>query len=228
SVKLLVDGMNFKDVEFRGVYNSDYSEGDVYDQEPDAGTSVVPGNTKLIFFYSKGPETVSVPDLSGLSKVEAENEIQDNGLVPEYQGEEYSDTVDEGEVSSQSPDPGADVEKGDMVNYTISKGPEPAPEPPPTGPEPQGPISFTQPITVEGPEKGKPVDVKIVYSDANHDQALYKEEKLKGTKTYSLPMTVEPDDGITVWVYENGDLRRKIEKSYDDIKRETSDGNDNG
>ncbi|HET7629335.1 MAG TPA: Stk1 family PASTA domain-containing Ser/Thr kinase [Bacillales bacterium] len=214
TVELLVSGERFRNVDFRGVYDSHYAKGEVFDQEPDAGTTVVPENTKLVLFYSKGPQPVGVPDLSGMTREEAENAIMEQSLVPNFQGSEYSDTVPEGTVLTQSPEPGTELTKGDEVEFTVSKGPKP---------DPEEPFTFKQPITVEGPDQGKPIDVKIVYSDANHDKAVFVEEKLKDTKTYELTMTVNPDGSITIWVYENGKLHQTIKKSYDQITKETSD-----
>ncbi|HET7522114.1 MAG TPA: Stk1 family PASTA domain-containing Ser/Thr kinase [Bacillales bacterium] len=216
SVELLLKELNFKDVEMTGVYSDSYKKGTIIEQEPDAGTEVVPEKTVLKLTYSRGPETVEVPDLSGYTKDEAVQLLEEQGLDPEFQGQEYSDKVEEGEVTRQSPDPGTEVEKDEAVEFWISKGPKPEPEP--------QPLPFTQPITVEGPEKGKPADVKIVYSDANHDREVFVREKLKGKKTYKLDMVVEPRGAITVWVYTNGKLNRTIHKTYQQVINETAGG----
>lgn len=253
SVEELTNDIGFKDVQFKGEYSDTYPEGQVFDQEPDAGKKVVAKDTVLVLTYSIGTQKVKVPDLSGKTKEEADAALEDSGLSSDYQGEAYSDTIDEGKVIKQSPAPGTEVDPNSTVSFTISKGPKPDedqddhgsdsgkdhhkphphPGPTPPGPDPkqppgsdheQEPIDFHQPIRVDGPEKGKPADVKIVYSDANHDHEVFTEEKVHGEKKYDLPLTVDPGGKVTVWVYVDGKLNNQFSKTYDQVKDETGGG----
>lgn len=225
SVELLLEEFDFKDVQFTGVYDEQHDEGTIIEQEPDAGTELVPEDTVLTLTYSKGPETAEVPDLSGMTKDEAKDALQDAGLSADVQGEEYSGTVDEGKVIRQSPGAGSDISKDGTVKLWISKGPESEPEP--------EPIEFYQPITIEVPENkhgqgrgNKPVHVKIVYSDADHHRAVFKDEKIKKTKTYDdFKLTVNPGGSVQYWIYEDGQLSKHQRKSYRQIKDETNGGN---
>lgn len=227
SVKLLLKEFDFKKVDFVPEHNDDYLEDTVFKQDPEPDTEVIPAKTELTLTYSQGPETTEVPDLSGSTREEAEDKLKDQGLSTDYQGKEYSDSFDEGKVSSQSPDSGEDVDQGASVQFKISKGSKPESDSDSDSDSDAEPISFTQPVKVEGAsdhskdDKDPSVDVKIVYSDEDHDKETFIEEKIKKTKTYKLPLKVEPDKKITVWVYSNGDLRRTINKSYDDVKKET-------
>ncbi|HET7578242.1 MAG TPA: Stk1 family PASTA domain-containing Ser/Thr kinase [Bacillales bacterium] len=241
SVALLLDESNFKEVKFEGRYSDSYPEGTVFDQEPDASTSVVPGQTTLVLFYSKGPRTTEVPDLTGMTEQEATEALEAAGLRTGDQGEEYSGEVEKGKVISQSPESGTEVELDETVSFTISKGPKPEPTPTPTPtptPQPEDgqgePISFYQPIKVQvdppgksggnGKGQGKAVHVKIVYSDADHDHQLFVEEDISETKVYDeLQMTVKPGGSVTVWVYTDGKLKDTIHKEYEKVKNETSD-----
>ncbi|HEX7066454.1 MAG TPA: Stk1 family PASTA domain-containing Ser/Thr kinase, partial [Bacillales bacterium] len=81
SVELLLEESEL-DVQFRGEYSESYPEGQVFDQEPDAGTLVVPSETTLVLFYSKGPETTDVPDLTGMTLQEAKEALDEAGLEP--------------------------------------------------------------------------------------------------------------------------------------------------
>lgn len=231
SVELMLKEYDFKDEHFTGVYSDKYDAGTVFEQDPRPGAEVVPEETELEFTYSKGSNVVEVPDLSGHSKDQAVKLLKDQGLNASDQGEEFSDSVDKGEVVRQSPDLGTEVAKGETVKFWTSKGAEPDPDTgpdKPDNPEPeQEPITFTQPIKVQGPpddakgKEHKPVDVKIVYSDADHDKETFVEEKIKETKDYELEMTVNPDEEVTVWVYTNGKLSRTINKKYDKVEKET-------
>ncbi|HEU5138491.1 MAG TPA: Stk1 family PASTA domain-containing Ser/Thr kinase [Bacillales bacterium] len=228
SVELLLEESDMN-IKFKGQYSKSYPKGEVFDQEPDAGTLVVPSETTLVLFYSKGPEKTEVPDITGMTVEEAKEALDAARLEPGDQSEEYNDEVEQGKVINQSPEPGTEVELGENVAFTISKGP--------------GPFTFTQPIKVQvdqpgngqgpgpGPGKGKGKDkgkgrsvhVKIVYSDAAHDQAVFTEEDITETKEYELELTVVPEGSVMVWVYTDGTLNRKIEKTYEEAKNETSD-----
>lgn len=87
------------------------------------GTSL-PHNTILTLTVSKGPEPVTVPDVRGSSQADAEGALTSAGLTWEYGEAEYSETVPEGSVISQSPEPGGDpLYKGDSVTLVLSLGP---------------------------------------------------------------------------------------------------------
>lgn len=222
SVKLMLTQNPYKKVRYQPAYSDKISKGMIFDQNPAPGTKVIPGKTELVLTYSKGPQSVGVPDLSGSSKQAAENLLQSEGLTPSYQREEYSDTVPKGEVTRQSPAAGSQTDPNGKVQFWISKGPKPTPQP--------KPISFQQPVKVEVPKnnngngKGKPVHVKIEYSDMNHSQYTYVDEEIHGTKTYNMSMTVAPSGQVEVWVYENDQLVDHFTKSYQDVKNETSGG----
>lgn len=229
SVQLLLTGTHFKKVRYQSSYSDTYSQGVIFDQNPAPETKVIPGKTVLVLTYSRGPESVQVPSLSGSTQQEAQNILNANGLTPDYQGEEYSDSVTKGQVTRQSPDAETTINKGDKVQFWISEGPKPPPEQQSGAMQP-GPIPFQQPVKVEVPSnnngngKGKPVDVKIVYSDMNHDQQTYVDEKIHDTKTYNMPLTVAPGGQVEVWVYVNNQLQDHFTKSYKDVMNETSGG----
>ncbi|HET7579613.1 MAG TPA: Stk1 family PASTA domain-containing Ser/Thr kinase [Bacillales bacterium] len=237
TARLILNESNFKKVSFQPVHSDTYVEGMVMKQSPAPGTRVAPENTKIVLTYSSGPKSVEIPDLTGYTKEGAQNLLEDRGLTPDFQEAEYSDTVGEGQVTRQSPDPGTEVDPGGTVEFWVSKGPQPEPEPtqPPTdsgsgsgttGENQADPITFQQPITVQMPEhkgngKGQPVHVKIVYSDANHDQQTFKEEDIHETKKYDLQMTVAPDGQVEVWVYVDENLQDHFTKSYQQVQGET-------
>lgn len=230
SVSLMLNGSGYQKISYKGVYNDTYSSGKIIDQNPQPGSEVLPSKTHLVLTYSKGPAQVEVPDLSGSTKEEAQNLLEDRGITPDFKSEEYSDSVNKGEVTRQSPQPGVNIDRGGAVQFWISKGKE------------QKPITFSQPITVQFPDqqsngpgngkdkgngknKGKPVHVKLVYSDANHDQKVYKEEDIHDTKTYQISMTVNPGGQIEYWVYVDGQVESDKTKTYDQIQTETGGGN---
>lgn len=129
---------------------SDQPVGEIISQvQPDPGTSVVPADTKVIFEVSAGPEMVSLNNLTGMNEEEVKAYLDRNELSIN-QHEEHSDSVEEGLVSSQSPESGTEVEKGSTVDVYFSLGPE---EEPPRSHS----VSFTVMYTLdeENSESGK-------------------------------------------------------------------------
>jgi beta-lactam-binding protein with PASTA domain len=69
---------------------------------------------------SQGPEQVTVPDVTGLSRDSAEARLRDEGLDVAVQEQESEET--EGNVIAQSPGAGAQVARGETVTITVSIG----------------------------------------------------------------------------------------------------------
>ncbi|HPO12100.1 MAG TPA: PASTA domain-containing protein [Candidatus Hydrogenedentes bacterium] len=77
-------------------------------------------NRELIAVFV--PTTVSVPDLSGMTQVEAEAALALTGLVLGTVTEEYSTTVPEGQIISQDPAASTVVAYGSEVSIVVSLG----------------------------------------------------------------------------------------------------------
>ena len=95
---------------------------------------------------------VDVPDLSGLTKDEAELKVEEKGFIFSST-EQYDNAVPRRKVISQDPSPGFRVRKGTTVNVVISKGPllippsTPSPTPPPeVTPTTSPPIASPTPV----------------------------------------------------------------------------------
>ncbi|MDM8212532.1 Stk1 family PASTA domain-containing Ser/Thr kinase [Enterococcus hirae] len=95
----------------------------VVSQAPVGGTTIDPSSQTVTLTVSKGPTKVSLTDISGYTKAEADKYFKDNGLVPNYT-EEYSDSVAEGKVIRTSPAKGESVAAGSTVQVVLSKGKE--------------------------------------------------------------------------------------------------------
>jgi beta-lactam-binding protein with PASTA domain len=93
-------------------------------QSPLVGYLVVPG-TEVHLTISSGPEApviVSVPSVVGSSQAAAESTIVAAGLTVGNVTTASSDTVAEGNVISQTPAGGTDVEEGTSVDLVVSTG----------------------------------------------------------------------------------------------------------
>ena len=86
---------------------------------PPEGTEVTKG-TRVRLLVSQGPEQVTVPDVTGLTRDSAEARLRDEGL--EVSVDEQESDEPEGDVISQSPSGGSKVTRGETVTITVSTG----------------------------------------------------------------------------------------------------------
>jgi eukaryotic-like serine/threonine-protein kinase len=100
-------------------------------QDPPAGTNVPPGSS-INLTLSLGSVTAIVPDLLGKTESEALNLIFAAGLQIGTRTEDFDPLIPVGSIIDQDPQGGLVVTKGLLVNYVVSKGPEPTPTPTPT------------------------------------------------------------------------------------------------
>ena len=96
-------------------YSDSVAAGDVISQDPAAGAEVELG-TAVSYVESLGVQTVAVPDLSGPA-ADAPDAITAAGLTVGDATEAYSDSVAAGDVISQDPAAGTEVELGTAVGY---------------------------------------------------------------------------------------------------------------
>jgi serine/threonine-protein kinase len=102
-------------------------KGQVISADPPEGELVQKGSHVRIV-VSSGPEQVKVPNVVGQDSSAAHSNLLQAGL--KYTDEQqFSDSVPKGEVISQSPTAGDEVDKSSEVTLTISKGPDVADAP---------------------------------------------------------------------------------------------------
>lgn len=102
--------------------SAEYEEGQIIGQDVEKGTKVEK-NTQIIVDICGGSQEIPVPDVTGLSELEAQNKITAEGFVADI-STEFSPTVEEGKVISTSPKGGSSASKGSVVKIVVSKGPE--------------------------------------------------------------------------------------------------------
>ncbi len=99
---------------------SDLPSGQVYAQSPDNGTEIEHGAT-IKLSVSEGSAPVNIQNMIGLTEDNAQNFVNENGLIGTY-NYECSDAIDESKVISQNPSSGAMLEVGGSIEFTISSG----------------------------------------------------------------------------------------------------------
>ena len=110
------------------VYNSDYSEGQIIRQEPQAGDTIEFGS-KVFITVSKGPRpvdyTVKMINLVGKASAVAQNWLNDQDLDLNIKiVEEYNSSMAAGYVISTDPGEGATLTEGKKVTLVVSLGKE--------------------------------------------------------------------------------------------------------
>ncbi len=111
-------------IERGGEESSDtYAQGQIVGQSVEAGAQVEK-NTTILVTISSGAGEFDVPNVVGLDKDSAEAKLEECGLTPNSNFE-YSESVANGLVISQSPEGGGKAKKGDTVSLVVSRGPEP-------------------------------------------------------------------------------------------------------
>lgn len=108
--------------EFRTENHDEIAEGFVTRTEPEAGATLVPGDT-VIVYVSEGPEIVTVPDFFGMTANEAQAAGAAIGLevVVGTATQPVNDEALDQRVASQNPDAGAEVTKGTRITVTLGE-----------------------------------------------------------------------------------------------------------
>ena len=102
--------------------NSDTVEsGKVAKQDPQGGRSAKKGST-VNLVISKGADTVTVPDITGLTPERASKVAAELGFTISQSGSQASDTVDKGVIISQTLVAGTKATKGSSIGYIVSTG----------------------------------------------------------------------------------------------------------
>src|SRR5919107_211450 len=102
--------------------SSEEDAGKVLEQSVPGGNEAEEGS-EILLTVGKAPEIAKVPDLVGLSYSEAENEVEEAGLLLGGVKEATRETVPEGVIMKQNPAPGTTLDPDSYVYLTTSVGP---------------------------------------------------------------------------------------------------------
>ncbi|HSL11584.1 MAG TPA: Stk1 family PASTA domain-containing Ser/Thr kinase [Actinomycetota bacterium] len=108
--------------------------------DPRAGETVEV-DTEVLVYVAVPPETVVVPDLVGMTPEAASDALDELGLALGETTDVTSDDVEPGQIASQSPADGTEVEPGTSVDVEVSTGPSTVTVPSVTCQKPDGAIS---------------------------------------------------------------------------------------
>jgi serine/threonine-protein kinase len=110
------------EVNIERVANADVARDEVAAQDPRPQTQAAEGSTVTIT-VSTGPGEASVPDVHGLARADAEDQVRAAGFEPKVE-QVFSADVRKGRVVDTSPPQGSLIERGSPVTLRVSRGPE--------------------------------------------------------------------------------------------------------
>ncbi|KUL37840.1 serine/threonine protein kinase [Streptomyces sp. NRRL F-4489] len=102
-------------------YSPNVRRGHVMATDPATGKRIR-GNGTVTLIVSRGPETVTIPDLAGTPVADARRKLRDLGLVPGTETRRFSDEVAKGSVISTDPAAGSTRHPDTAVALTVSRG----------------------------------------------------------------------------------------------------------
>ncbi len=105
-------------------YSTEIPKNHVTFQQPDPGAEIKK-NRDVRIVVSKGPQTVTVPNLVGMDIHGANVILEDNGLIVGMASKTYSDATEAGQVMGQFPAPGTRVERGTALDMLVGLGKRP-------------------------------------------------------------------------------------------------------
>jgi eukaryotic-like serine/threonine-protein kinase len=103
-------------------YHDQVPQNHVIDQDPDPGTAIKRGRDVRIR-VSRGPQTIVMPNLTGLSRQQGEILLTENGLCRGAVAGMASFRHTAGQVIAQFPQTGTTVSRNTCIDLIISRGP---------------------------------------------------------------------------------------------------------
>ena len=116
-----LESVGLKGVEGPRAFSTDVKEGHIISQDPAGGMTVDAGTT-ITYVVSNGADSVTVPDLTGMTEQQAMDTLNGLGLKGLVGSRQASDTVEADHVISQNPAAGYKLEAGTQITFTISTG----------------------------------------------------------------------------------------------------------
>lgn len=219
-LKKSIDKENFKSVRIEETYDDTVVAGVIITQDPMPGKEVSIKNTDVVLTVSKGQDSITVADLTGYNHAGLENYALTSGLKVHVGSEEFSDSVQKGNVIRQSPQAGSSLAKGSTISVTLSKGPAAKPT-----------KTYIQTIEIpyemnvdednddeEEKPKAPKQKVAIYVQDKTHTMADPLETiEIDETTKYRVRMEVEQGQKASFRIISDGKVIAEETVAYDDI-----------
>lgn len=171
-------------------YTSEISQGAIAGQYPPATTKVNKG-AAVDVTVSKGaaPRKFVLPDFRGSTLASVKTQLDSLKLKLGNVLEAPHEQFPAGVITGQDPDPGAQVEEGNTINLTVSKG--------------TGAALKKAAVQITVPEGPKRQVIKIILTDSNGRRTIYDDTHKPGDR---IEQTVEGTGTMRIQVYINNTL----------------------
>ncbi|CAG9619755.1 Stk1 family PASTA domain-containing Ser/Thr kinase [Sutcliffiella rhizosphaerae] len=204
-----LERLDFKVEISEEIHSEDVPAGDIVSQEPEAGQLVIPDETTVKFIVSKGASPINLDNYQGSSLDFAKRHLNSLGLGEPEITEEYHDSVHEGNIIKQEPGPDSEVQRGDSIKLTVSKGPQP------------GDKSVDIPLEVkyDPEEEGAEQTVEVYVEDLNQrmDEGPIENIVITDDLIYSFTVTIAYKQSARYRVVVDGKEVENVTLDYDDI-----------
>jgi len=185
--------------------SEDVAAGAVLTQNPPADEQVMPGAVVKVVL-SEGPKTMTVPNVTQMSVLQARRNLEAAGLKAGVEREAYDEKIPATYVASTLPAPGTRVIRDTAVDMVVSLGPRPVLPPGPPLPAQPGSgreekLEFAVPADVGSGE----VTVTVEVTDEQGRRVIYEQHHRAGDAI--PPQAVVVRAPTTVRVLVNGQLR---------------------
>lgn len=194
-------------------FSDEVPEGIVIDTDPSSQTQV-PNGAKVTIIVSNGPLMNTVPSLVGSSEGDAINKLADEDFIVGTTILEYDDSIPQGEVISQEPEPGKSVRHDATITLTVSDGP--------------APITFANVVgsseadaTATLKEDALKVTVNHARTDEQPKGKVFKQDPAAGTDGRRT-------DSVTIWVSDGPPLVQVPNFVFDRVDEAVSQAKDAG
>lgn len=203
----MLNKMGFKDIPVTEEFD-DSEPGTIIDQDPSSGFEVIPSETELELKVSKGADRLTLKNLTGFNETALNDYSSESGIKIAVEKEVYSESIAEGLVISQSPEPTTKVDKGSTVSVVLSKGKEEIP-----------PKTVTEEFTIEYDpvDPGKPQQVQIFIEDINNSMTEpYDTFALLENQKQEIKLLVSKDKKAGYKVMRDGQVIKEKTVTYPD------------
>ncbi|WP_068616778.1 Stk1 family PASTA domain-containing Ser/Thr kinase [Paenibacillus tuaregi] len=191
---------------------SDADPGKVTGQNPAAGSDFDPAKDTVELTVSKGPQMVTMPDLTNLTQSQAEAKLKELGLKLAKDGitQESSYSVDEGKVFKQHPyGAGEQVPPGTEFTLVVSSG------------YPPEAVTYTYNVPIAPKTEGKKSKIRLVYTDARGDNKEATTRTINTVQTIPVNLVLSPTKNGAILIYRDGEYLDTLPVSYIDAKQGT-------
>ncbi|AIQ12680.1 Stk1 family PASTA domain-containing Ser/Thr kinase [Paenibacillus durus] len=193
-------------------FSKEIPEGEVLRQNPISGSQYDPDTAAISITVSKGQESITMPDLTGLSESEAKAKLEELGLELGDVKRESSFSIEKGKITKQWPyEKGAAAQPGEKITLYISDG------------YPPEALEYTFNLPVSPVQEGKKTKIRIEFVDArnNGEKQDWGTRTISKTQVLSVNLILAPNKEGAVMVYQDGEFFDTYSVSYMDAKNGT-------